>query len=112
MLSLSNWGCELCVDELKVEFKSPEGRYVAAVFERNCGATTEYITHLNLREARGKFKADSNGVISEGEVCTIEGLAEIKVTWLSETLILIEMSGVEQVSAKEKSWKDVTISYK
>ncbi len=112
LMLLSCWGCDLCGDDLKQEVKSPQGGFVAAVFERNCGATTPYFTHLNLRESREKFKANSDGVIGEGEVYTVKGLAELKVTWLSETAILVETVGGDEVRGKDESWKGITISYK
>ena len=111
-LSLNYLGCGLCGEEIKHEVKSPNGKYVATVFERNCGATTPYITHLNLRESGEDFKPNSNGVIVQGEVYTVKGQSEIKVTWSTELSILIETIGGQEVLGKEKTWNEVTISYK
>jgi hypothetical protein len=111
-LTLNYLGCGLCGEDSKHEIKSTDGRYVATVFVRNCGATTPYVTHLNLREVGENFKPDSNGVIVEGEVYTVKGQAEIKVSWSSESSLLIETIGGPEVLGKEKSWKEVTINYK
>ena len=46
-----------CGDTVKAEAVSPDGRYVAAVFERDCGATTNYSTNVSLREVRESFDA-------------------------------------------------------
>lgn len=41
---------KLCGEELIETVASPDGKYVAAILIRNCGATTDYVSHLNLRE--------------------------------------------------------------
>jgi hypothetical protein len=46
-----------CGGELIEEQRSPDGHYVAAVMERNCGATTRYVEHINLRRADRNFSS-------------------------------------------------------
>lgn len=59
----------LCGEELIMEKTSPDGRYVAALMRRNCGATTPYVAHINLRLANSQFHAEFfNGTITEAEV--------------------------------------------
>jgi hypothetical protein len=48
----------LCGEEILQEQRSPDGRYVAVSMERNCGATTDYVQHINLRAADPKFSSD------------------------------------------------------
>ena len=38
-----------CGGELIEEHRSPDGHYVAALMERNWGAATRYVEHMNLR---------------------------------------------------------------
>src|SRR5262245_31338100 len=41
--------CGLCDDSVITESESPGGKYVASVVERNCGATTDYASHVRIR---------------------------------------------------------------
>jgi Family of unknown function (DUF5412) len=45
----------MCGEELISEQTSPDNQYVAALMRRNCGATTRYVFHKNLRRATSKF---------------------------------------------------------
>lgn len=59
----------LCGEDLVTEKASPDGRYVASLMSRNCGATTKYVAHINLRLAGSRFHANFfDGTIKEGEV--------------------------------------------
>ena len=61
----------ICGEEMGIEKTSPDGLYVAQVMVRNCGATTQYVGHINLRPATSKFHSDFwSGAIHQGEVFT------------------------------------------
>ena len=49
----------ICGEDLILEKASQDGRYVAVLMSRNCGATTPYVAHINLRLASSQFKPDS-----------------------------------------------------
>ena len=107
-------GCGLCGEEAGPETKSPFGEYAAALFIRNCGATTPYVSHINLRNTSGGFKSDSYGTINESEVFVVRGKPNIKVTWLERKRLSIECLECQEfdISKKESCWKDINISYK
>jgi hypothetical protein len=44
-------GCDICSDRLVAIHPSPSGQVSAAVFERNCGATTDFATQVSLVES-------------------------------------------------------------
>jgi hypothetical protein len=79
-----------CGEELRQEKQSPDGRYLAVSMERNCGATTRYVEHINLRAASGSFSSDFlAGTISESEVFTLEnrnGSGSVEFEWLARHL--------------------------
>src|SRR3954471_8303525 len=63
----------LCGEEIFRELPSPDGAYIATSLERNCGATTNYVEHVNLRTANRKFSANFFGsTITDGEVFTFD----------------------------------------
>ncbi|MGH8454337.1 MAG: DUF5412 family protein [Nevskiales bacterium] len=74
-------GLSLCGEELISESVSPDGKYVAAVYIRNCGATTGYVTHVNVRRHDEEFSADSSGVIRQGGVFLVKGSEKTKIEW-------------------------------
>lgn len=118
-LILCSAGCgfpsPLCGEQSIAETSSPDGRITAASFKGDCGATTGYSTHVNLRSSSVPFTADSDGRITEGEVIRIRGEAWLKLSWESSKILLIECgncSGVIEVVEKAARWQDVTIAFR
>lgn len=65
----------LCADDVVTRVASPDGRLVATYYVRNCGATTDYVSTVNLRSTKAKFRAD------EGVVFTAKGEHRIGIEW-------------------------------
>jgi hypothetical protein len=104
-------GCEPalfghCADTVKHEAISPGGRYVAAVFERDCGATTDYSTNLSLRDAKEPFNPSE-----QHPVLTVEGQPAIALEWSSDESLTVVLPTTETFT-KEEAWQDVRIVYK
>ncbi len=111
-LALTQLGCRVCGETIRTEVKSPDERYVATVFERNCGATTPYVTHVNLRESPEELRASSSGTVVDGEIYTVRGQPQLKLTWSSDSSISIETIGGEEILGRESIWKEVKVTYK
>lgn len=95
------------------EVKSPDGKYVAAAFERDCGATTGYVYHVNLRDEQGRFSPNLEGTIKDGEVLTT-GQGKLRMVWKDESTLQIECEGCPHdysPKAWQRAWKDVSIMY-
>lgn len=103
-----------CGEEVKEEQRSPNGRYVAVLMERNCGAATRYVEHINLRQIDGKFTSSFfSGTISDGEVFTVEqrnGGGSVEFEWVGKGL-KIHYPSDENVFKKRTDWNDVDIAY-
>jgi hypothetical protein len=104
-------GCEPalfgdCADTVKSEAVSPGGRYIAAVFERDCGATTDYSTNLSLRDAKEPFDPSE-----QRPVLTVEGQPAIGLEWSSDESLTVVLPSIETF-AKQEAWRDVRIMYK
>ena len=111
MIALADSGCAFllhssCENTIKLEVKSPDGKYVATLFERNCGATTDFSTIVNLRELSMKFDADNSGVF------VVKGQPKIDLTWDSHTSLRLQCQHcrVDDIFKQERTWKDVNIS--
>ncbi len=96
-----------CEDTIKTEAKSPDGKNVAVLFERDCGATTDVSTIVSLRSISTKLDEQ------EGRVFVIEGQHQIALVWEENTRLRIDCSrcSTDDVFKQEKKWHDVSISY-
>src|SRR5215470_11806578 len=91
---------------------SPNGKYVATHFVRNCGATTPSAYHINLRRASDKFPTNLSGTITEGEVVNIV-TQKLVVEWNDDKTLLVKcMNCLPDVKYKLiKQWQDVNIVF-
>lgn len=104
----------VCGEEIIRELPSPDRRYSAASLERNCGATTPYVEHVNVRRANRKFSRELfNGTITEGEVFTFEQRTrnDSPVFLWSGTNTLQIGNSCDQRTSKLLAWSDVKIEY-
>lgn len=75
--------CGLCSDALKSSAVSPDGRLVANVSERNCGATTDFVTRVNVQSRSERFHPD------EGLVFVASGSFDVSVAWTGARTLVI-----------------------
>ena len=93
---------------------SPDKAYVATVFVRNCGATTGYVTHVNLRGAGDAFVPDSHGVIRAGEVVSVGGNPRVALNWTDDADLEVEVLSRDNRSLISNSglWNSVHVRVK
>lgn len=101
-------GGSLCSNDVLSESTSPDGEYVASVFERNCGATTPHVQVISLRLSNTKLNPERH----EDWVFTIHGQSRIDLHWESARKLKISYSGTGDNPTQRVSWQDVIISYK
>jgi hypothetical protein len=103
-----------CGEDVISEETSPDGRYIAVLFERNCGATTPYVDHINLRLATMKFNTEFfDGTITSGEVFTVARRNEgrVRFGWSGPRHLEIESPESEGNYHHQSDWRDVRIEY-
>jgi hypothetical protein len=99
----------LCGEELLVEKPSPDGRYVAALMSRGCGATTPFVAHINLRPADSKLKADFLfGDVHDGQIWVSSNYGGTRFCWSGPRRLEIGYPLEDRKFTHEK-WRDVTI---
>ena len=94
-----------CRNEPLQEIASPEGKYTATFFERNCGATTPYHRIVTLRLTGTRFdpeKHDNWVFVSKGQTC-------VQLRWIDGHHLDI-VSSVNDDNT-HKTWGDVEISF-
>ena len=99
-----------CSEANEAQVLSPDRRYIATVFVRNCGATTSYVTHVNLRKITDVFIADRRGVIDTGEVVATDGVALVTPRWLKGTELEVRLRGTGPLKINTVGiWNNVMI---
>jgi hypothetical protein len=73
-----------CEDTIKEEIKSPDRKWIITIYERNCGATASYATHINLHLSKVAF----NGKTQE-PIFVMGRRQKLQVNWDGNTSILV-----------------------
>jgi hypothetical protein len=71
-----------CSNTTKAEATSPDGKYVATAFIRDCGATTSFSPQVHLRPV-------GENVAQTGNVFVGDHSDKIEIAWLSVTQLVI-----------------------
>ena len=108
ILALSSLQCSLpssvaCDD--KVE--SSNQKYVARLFVRNCGATTDYSTIVKINPAA------TTSTDYGDQVFVARGDFDVQMIWQNDSAIRLscQRCKTDDIFKQDKSWRDVAISY-
>ena len=107
LLTSCDVGTVDCQDQIISSENSPDGKFIACLYERDCGATTDVSTTVNLRQAGDKF----NG--GEERIFVIKGQAKVQLIWKEPNLLIVKSAAknTENIFKQEKRWKDIYIQY-
>jgi hypothetical protein len=72
-----------CKDDQIGEVMSPDQKRVATIFVRNCGATTDFATRVEVRW-RSSDRADDDSVFGA------EGRPDVQVRWLDDKTLAVK----------------------
>lgn len=89
-----------CGHTLYAELASPDNRYKAIVFERSCGATTDFSTQISILPMTETLPNES------GNIFVIAGhpdVHRVKLKWLSNTEIFIRRKDIGFAVKPERS---------
>jgi hypothetical protein len=101
-------GCECGITPV-AEQRSLDRAYVASMFERNCGATTDYATAINLRSSEEEFV----GAVRD-DVLRVSGLPPLEMHWEGARRLVVRLPalrGKEEIFQQLARWRDVDIVY-
>lgn len=107
VILLASCDASLCGNKLIDEVSSPDGKYIASIFERNCGATTPYIRVVSLRLSGTKFAPEDD----DNWVFTIHGRSDVKASWVAAGKLKISYSGTGDQPTQRGKWKDILVTY-
>jgi len=105
-----------CDNSVVSTLTSPNGKTRAVVYNRDCGATTDFVTHVSILSSdealngntKSLFAADSN----KGKAPAQRGTGpEIRVKWFSNTRLEIQHHPNVRVKRSSDRFNGVAISY-
>lgn len=110
-----------CGEEVLAQQASPDNEYIAVLMLSDCGATSSFGTHVNLRRNEKEFKKESNGLIREGEVLDVMGRFPVRMEWINNKKLKITCENCigsrsirkeyEWGYSKDNHWGDVEIEH-
>ncbi|AWA30989.1 hypothetical protein HYN48_13895 [Flavobacterium magnum] len=106
-----------CGNKVASTFFSPNKQFKILVFERNCGATTDFSTQVSLLRHNLELEHDDEGNIfsadrNYGDAEIDEnGNVYLKATWLNNNKVLITYDSKIRIFKKENKLDGITILY-
>jgi hypothetical protein len=98
-----------CGHSVLSESASPDGQYVATVFERNCGAMTPYTRIVSIRRGRSTFDGEDN----RSWVFVVKDQPTIRVSWSGPRQLIVETDGYSRTPREQRlklsHWEDVAV---
>jgi hypothetical protein len=105
-----------CANQMLRTVVSPDGQRKAVVFERNCGATTDFSTQVSIlpRRARLRNVAGNTFIADTDHGAAPEGPGsgpEVRVVWESGTRLLIKHHPRARVFRSKRRVASVAVRY-
>ncbi len=101
-------GClSLCKDTWQPEVTSPDGKYAASVFVRDCGATTSEYTHVVLRPTSFLSSYRDDNV-----VFSVKNDPAVGLQWTDPTHLMIDYENQSKTNVifRAESWRGIQIT--
>lgn len=112
--AISSWMDSLCGNTEISRVASPDGRHDAVLFERNCGATTGFATHLSLIPSGAPLPHNAGNIIAAelapGGVPAPWGGPRITAFWRNEGNLVVQLDPMARVFHQTWSVDGVTVS--
>lgn len=111
-----SFGEGMCSNSFLYDVPSPSGTLKATVFERSCGATTGFTTHVSILQAREQVPDEGGNVFladtDRGRAPSgIGGGPAVQITWLADHKARIEHHPLARLFKTEQSYQGVTVEY-
>ena len=105
-----------CVNQVITEYPSPSGDVRLIVFERSCGATTDFSTQASLVPRTTDLPNDGGNVFiadtDHGAVPTASwGGPDLGVAWLSDNRLELSHHCLARIFLASNTWQSIQIEY-
>ena len=112
ILAFSAACSDTCGNTLVQSHAAPSGGLTAVVFERNCGATTDFTTQVSLLAARDAPNGKGNVFIADGGSKPAPwGGPWVEATWLSAGHLLIKHDASAHVFLQNSTMSGVRVTF-
>ena len=98
----------MCGNEINLELMSPDKKYKAIIFQRDCGATTGFSTQVSIIKSIEELPNESGNVLITDGHPNDNGY---KLNWLNNENILISNTQNNRIHFKEQTIGAISISY-
>jgi hypothetical protein len=85
---------------------SPNGNYIASIFRRDCGATTNVVSGIVMRSSGWTLLTNASD-----EVLIVEGEEKIDAQWRSDKELEIVIPSTADVFSRRNDWKGTRIVF-
>ena len=105
---LGNLFSGMCGNEIFSEVQSPDGKFRAVVFQRDCGATTGFSTQISILLAKDKLENEG------GNIFIVDGHPndrKIGITWEGPKKLKSNNGSGLPSHKKESRYQGVSIEY-
>lgn len=107
---------DMCGNQVLAEYPSPSGKLKAVVFERDCGATTGFSTHVSIlpvgnaleNEGANLFSADTD---HDRAPSAVGGGPEVRFHWLSDARAELQHHPLVHIYRAEANVRGVQVAF-
>jgi len=107
----------MCGNQIVTEQVSPNKKYKAVVYVRDCGATTGFSTQVSILRNNKKLRDDESGnvlTLSDhyyGQYKNYYGGAEVKVMWITNNKLLVHFDSKAEAGIKKNKIDGIEVAY-
>ena len=100
-----------CENRVLSEVPAPTGNSSAIVFERSCGATTDFSTHVSVVKEFGQLrKSTGNVFVADNGHGAVKDM-NVTVRWVAPDQVVIRYPAQARVFKKEAQANGVSVAY-
>ncbi len=101
--------CNVCKNVARVKATSGDGKLIATIYERNCGATTDFTSIVNIRSV-----SESGDGEDKNNVFIVKGRSAISAVWDGPRKLTISCESCSRVNIFRQvvAIGDIDIYYK
>lgn len=107
---------DLCANTVLVEYPSPGGQLKAVVFNRDCGATTDFSTQVSILPASSSLENEGGNIFSADTdhrqaPSWKNGGPEVRFRWVSDKSAVLQHHQFARVVRASPNAKGVQVAY-
>lgn len=112
LIALLTSGCSsACENQVVDRITSPDNNKVLYIFERDCGATTDFVTHVAVLARSAAFDSDTVGNVFVADSNRGKVKFTVRAKWISPSAIEIAYPSGSRVYKKITDANGIQIAY-